>query len=152
MKFRILGPLTVLIAIGWMGLALPAFAQSDQARQRDSDDFMCHHGRLDDQATLSACSRLWGRPVAAVEVQAGRRAALQRDSDDYVCHHGRAQSRRTLAACSRLWRMPVEVADVEAVRETGRQRDSDDYNCHHGPRGDPRTTAACARLRGDHGG
>ena len=86
-------PLALLMSAG------PAFTEG---QQRDSDDYNCSHGSLDDQRTVIACEHLRGRPVTVEEIAHDRSMGFQRSSDDYRCHHGRRGARRTVEACRRL--------------------------------------------------
>ena len=135
-----------IAAAAALWLAIPGAA--GEGLQRDSDDYVCHNGALDDGRTMAACSRLRGRPMGADEIAAEREGGLQRDSDDYVCHHGALNDRRTIDACSWLRGQPMSAGAVAAERQGSLQRDSDDYNCHHGFPGATGTVAACARLYG----
>jgi hypothetical protein len=85
-----------------LAASAPCLAQGDQALQRDSDDYRCHHGRLHSRHTLEACARLWGKPANIADVAEAQHQARQRDSDDYNCHHGPRGARRTVEACARL--------------------------------------------------
>jgi hypothetical protein len=86
-------PLALLLSAG------PSFAEG---HQRDSDDYNCNHGSLDDPRTLTACEHLRGGPVTMQEIEHARSMGFQRSSDDYRCHHGRPGARRTVEACRRL--------------------------------------------------
>ena len=83
-------------------LALSAGAAPAEGRLRDSADWVCHHGAVDDPRTRDACARLQGEPVTFGQVLALRHGGLARDSADLVCHHGDPADPRTLDACLRL--------------------------------------------------
>jgi hypothetical protein len=83
-------------------LTLGGASAQAEGLQRDSDDYNCSRGAVDDPRTIAACSRLRGEPVSADEIFADRRKGFQRANDDWRCHHGRPGAPRTLEACRRL--------------------------------------------------
>jgi len=83
-------------------VVLSGGAARAEGLQRDSDDYNCSRGAVDDPRTIEACSNLRGRPVSADEIFADRRKGFERANDDWRCHHGRPGARRTIEACRRL--------------------------------------------------
>jgi hypothetical protein len=99
-RFFSLGGAAALALATALTLA-PSLAGAE-SQLKDSDDYNCNHGSLDDPATLTACQHLRGGPVTIDEVAAARQMGFQRSSDDYNCHHARRGTRRRIAACHRL--------------------------------------------------
>ena len=104
-------PLALLLAAP---LALSVGAVRAEGLQRDSADWVCHHGAIADPRTLDACARLAGEPMSRRDVADRRRGGQARDSADLVCHHGDPADPSTVDACARLegdptvqpWRRP----------------------------------------------
>jgi hypothetical protein len=99
MKLRLGARAALLFAAA---LALGPSLAVAESQQKDSDDYNCSHGSLDDPRTVQACSNLRGEPVSADQIAAARQMGFQRSNDDWLCHHARRGSHRQVEACRRL--------------------------------------------------